>query len=52
MCNAKGGLTIDISVLSAKDKECVGDCVRLHELVHVMDLRRANSNICKGVDVT
>jgi RHS repeat-associated protein len=49
ICNGKNGLTIDISFLSAAERKCVGDCVRLHELVHVMDFRRIDPQVCQGI---
>ena len=35
-------------VLTSAENGCgLGDCVRAHELVHIMDLRRLDANVCR-----
>lgn len=47
-CDGRGGVTIQMPILPPKWQECIGDCVRQHEISHIVDLRRADKSVCRG----
>jgi len=48
MCDGRGGVTIQMPILPPKWQECIGECARLHEVSHIIDLRRMDSGVCRG----
>jgi RHS repeat-associated protein len=49
ICNGRDGVTIQYPNLPPKGMKCLGDCLREHELVHVLDLRRASPTVCRNM---
>ncbi|TAH43853.1 MAG: hypothetical protein EYC71_09645 [Gammaproteobacteria bacterium] len=47
VCDGRGGIEPYIP-LNPFDMECIGDCIRLHELIHVRDFKAANPWVCRG----
>jgi hypothetical protein len=42
-------MTVQPPALTPQETKCgIGDCVRRHELIHIIDLRRLDPNVCKG----
>jgi RHS repeat-associated protein len=48
ICNGRGGIEIQFPPLDEKKKKCIYDCLRKHEISHIIDLRKLSPTICKG----
>lgn len=48
VCDGSGGLIPQIPKWGEPYDKCLGDCMREHEVVHILDLLRAGSNACAG----
>lgn len=50
ICNGHGGIGIQYPT-DPKIKKCLGDCIAVHESVHITDLRKLSPSVCKNVTV-
>jgi RHS repeat-associated protein len=48
MCDGHDGITIQFPT-DPMVRRCIGDCLAVHESVHIRDLRNLNPTICKNV---
>ncbi|MDY6945410.1 MAG: RHS repeat-associated core domain-containing protein [Pseudomonadota bacterium] len=48
VCDGRGGVVPQLPPLPDPYQKCLGDCVRQHEISHIVDLRRAGPGLCKG----
>ena len=49
VCNGTGSIVTQLQTLTGIENKCIGDCMLIHELVHVDQVfNQGNATICKG----
>src|SRR6266513_76123 len=49
ICNGRNGMTVQQPYLTPDEKKCgLGECVRRHEIIHIIDLHALDPSVCIG----